>query len=1300
MWLSRYSYLYLDNIGISMKKRENYIEKHKNKLFELALKLTPEEIVYYLFESNLPESAREIICNGLNTQTNDDISKEKLEFIQTLIMEKSPIDISLLDTNYCPTFLKKRIITDYYGNDIIKIVTNDDIPISRKKLVIDLLSTEEDDIALIGMDIPSALISYIIKEKINSSSTIQNCILNDAISDKIKEDIINQKVNMDNISMVTTRLPFTKKNLVNRLKYREIEEYVDGLTSENVLSVINGLNYYPVFTEEILKRRSNSVTEAIKNASIKDIARIIELKRSEEIINLVFKTRLADVYTIIDSLDTKQIFRWLSNPYIDNELKSYIAQKHFNKIKERISRHDLSSYEKDQYLLNDSSLPNDIFLLIFNEYKDDLIKKFQGFSDYELISTFMYSNYNKTVIDLLVKTKINSTNIMEILFNKRLPNTIVDSIFEVGKDVLISVFVPFDVDELIFNTLPSLQIQDEMKKRLIIVLLPEITSILKHKSRKNLLKYLKNSEVDNEIKKSITKILGINNTEILNSIDAMDPINCKLLIENYRIIKQFMNTCKIPFISFLQYGSGSNKYSNWITDILKITTLSRDNEFAKVWNYFYNNYYSEFQEKENSVYNIANFLELLRNYNRYRPLLVNLSNHNTILDKNDKLNIRFLFQTGTKNNLNIPKTLEDIEPYKINLCKKYINDINNGNLELDEVKKIFNNFIFSNANVTLKNIGGIAGLKTLKRDNADSNDTLALINQLLLYANIIETVNNTNNLTGLKEVLECAFSDISTLMIIQNIFQEFDKKVTKLYEVDAKHHLTSLEKVKNIPGVISYQLSEKYGGLVYDFSNKNYTLYAHVLGIQENLETLISGKCFGKNNFISVSPIGYKGQKYYWDNSELVFAYDKIPRGSFICSSVFNMSTNSKLGQNSFEVSDFERSQRGILETSAVMIQNSETLLYREGLKPSGIILPGGREPTVLEMECHQKYNLPFIITQNVMEAIDNPKNIFPTNSIYTYEEDGSTKILRDLLDILKPNVYINSETDIYTGREVAIFTDAHAMWEPTLAVLEDIKKHGITEIYSLGDNVGVGPNPAEVFDLLQEYGVISIAGNSEYYNTLGIKPFTYFSLEKARSQDWTASKLGPDRIKQLEFFKASHDLVMGEKKIALCHFSNDIRWDYEEHSTYRYRENFKPGINGRQFLYTNSSQAKEDLERNILLYQDDEERARGYLKSKEEPLFAGKGITDYDAIFQGHVHFQMTDKIKDTEIYTLRGAGIAYEEGKVESACYYVLKERKDGEFDIERRDVSFNKNDLVSNVYATNMPNKSLALSYLKAK
>ena len=126
-----------------------------------------------------------------------------------------------------------------------------------------------------------------------------------------------------------------------------------------------------------------------------------------------------------------------------------------------------------------------------------------------------------------------------------------------------------------------------------------------------------------------------------------------------------------------------------------------------------------------------------------------------------------------------------------------------------------------------------------------------------------------------------------------------------------------------------------------------------------------------------------------------------------------------------------------------------------------------------------------------------------------------------------------------YTGRKIAIFTDAHSLLEPTVAVLEDARSRGITEIYSLGDNIGFGPNPGEVMDVMDAYGVVSIAGNAEEYSILGLKPFSsYMNGERIAEQVWLESKLTNENIDQLKLYKRSIDLALGGKKIALCHFA------------------------------------------------------------------------------------------------------------------------------------------------------------------
>ena len=69
----------------------------------------------------------------------------------------------------------------------------------------------------------------------------------------------------------------------------------------------------------------------------------------------------------------------------------------------------------------------------------------------------------------------------------------------------------------------------------------------------------------------------------------------------------------------------------------------------------------------------------------------------------------------------------------------------------------------------------------------------------------------------------------------------------------------------------------------------------------------------------------------------------------------------------------------------------------------------------------------------------------------------------------------------------------------------------------------------------------------------------------------------------------------------------------------------------------------------------------KGYVAAKGEPLFGGKLVTDYDCILQGHTHFEIDDRLEDTDILTLRALSMGFYGEELENeACYYILKERK----------------------------------------
>lgn len=62
----------------------------------------------------------------------------------------------------------------------------------------------------------------------------------------------------------------------------------------------------------------------------------------------------------------------------------------------------------------------------------------------------------------------------------------------------------------------------------------------------------------------------------------------------------------------------------------------------------------------------------------------------------------------------------------------------------------------------------------------------------------------------------------------------------------------------------------------------------------------------------------------------------------------------------------------------------------------------------------------------------------------------------------------------------IAVLSDIHANLMAFQAVLADIDAHDVRAVYSLGDNVGYGPEPDKVIRLLQQRAIPSVLGNHE----------------------------------------------------------------------------------------------------------------------------------------------------------------------------------------------------------------------------
>lgn len=278
---------------------------------------------------------------------------------------------------------------------------------------------------------------------------------------------------------------------------------------------------------------------------------------------------------------------------------------------------------------------------------------------------------------------------------------------------------------------------------------------------------------------------------------------------------------------------------------------------------------------------------------------------------------------------------------------------------------------------------------------------------------------------------------------------------------------------------------------------------------------------------------------------------------------------------------------------------------------------------------------------------------------------------------------------DNYTGREIAIMSDIHGLLEPTEAILKDISRRNIKEVYSLGDNIGTGPNSFEVLNILSEYGVKNVNGNSEEYAILGLAPFGYVRGSKADNANWTLLQITPEQLETMKKNVHSYDLNVGGKIVGLCHFANDVRFDFYNNSTWSYQARIRNnnGNPQEQFYYTNSDKQREDMK--ALLDRVPHPANLGIVSAQKDSLFGGKTVDFYDEIIQGHVHFKFLTKDENVQVRTVRSAGMAYGSDPIDCASYIILKE-KDYGYDVEDVLIPYDREKMLRGIDDSDLPSK----------
>ena len=91
-------------------------------------------------------------------------------------------------------------------------------------------------------------------------------------------------------------------------------------------------------------------------------------------------------------------------------------------------------------------------------------------------------------------------------------------------------------------------------------------------------------------------------------------------------------------------------------------------------------------------------------------------------------------------------------------------------------------------------------------------------------------------------------------------------------------------------------------------------------------------------------------------------------------------------------------------------------------------------------------------------------------------------------------------------------------------------------------------------------------------------------------------------KIGYLRLYPHYFELMLGEKKLALCHFENDVRIYFTINSTWSYQSNIKLDDGYKQFLYTNSLIQKKNINKIINMYGINNPFIRGYVSAIKEP--------------------------------------------------------------------------------------------------
>lgn len=120
---------------------------------------------------------------------------------------------------------------------------------------------------------------------------------------------------------------------------------------------------------------------------------------------------------------------------------------------------------------------------------------------------------------------------------------------------------------------------------------------------------------------------------------------------------------------------------------------------------------------------------------------------------------------------------------------------------------------------------------------------------------------------------------------------------------------------------------------------------------------------------------------------------------------------------------------------------------------------------------------------------------------------------------------------------KIAIFSDVHANYQATKAILDDINKNSFDKIICLGDIIGIGPKPKETLELILNSNIDIVLGNHDLYYIKGLEIDNQITEEnEIKHHHWVHDCI-KDIPKEKLHFPLSRKIDVNGKKIVFQHY-------------------------------------------------------------------------------------------------------------------------------------------------------------------